>query len=179
MTRSDYIPAKDADFDAFFNNLCQYVGDRTGGNVPQWTHIPPEARTNLNDACTVWGEAYDKTKIPHTKAETDAKNAARAAAETLIRPFVNQYLRYPPVTDSDRDAMMIHNKDANPTPAPTRSGAPKSSTPSAPRGSPPPPPTGTLRSPNSPTRPPRTSPSPCPPKAKPSTSAPAGKTPVT
>jgi hypothetical protein len=54
----------------------------------------------------------------HTPAQTDTKNKARKAAEALLRPFVNQYLRFLPVTDQDRIAMHIPNRDTKPTPTP-------------------------------------------------------------
>ncbi|MDR1373641.1 MAG: hypothetical protein LBJ24_01580, partial [Treponema sp.] len=40
------------------------------------------------------------------------KNDAKTAATALLRPFVNQYLRFLPVTDEDRMAMGIRNKTA-------------------------------------------------------------------
>jgi hypothetical protein len=114
----DYIPSKDPEFDQFFSNLNRYVGEKTGGNVPEWTFIPSDARTNLNDLYTAWDTAYTETKVPHTPVQTEAKNDAKTAAVAAIRPFVNQYLRFPPVTNEDRTAMGIPNKDTTPTPVP-------------------------------------------------------------
>ncbi|MDR2158468.1 MAG: hypothetical protein LBP23_00195 [Treponema sp.] len=48
--------------------------------------------------------------------DTKAKNDAKKAAKARIRPFVNQYLRFPPVTDEDRTAMGIPNHNTKPTP---------------------------------------------------------------
>jgi hypothetical protein len=53
---------------------------------------------------------------PHTLEVTLAKNNKKKAVKALIRPFVNQYLRFPPVTDEDRLAMGIPNHDTKPTP---------------------------------------------------------------
>jgi hypothetical protein len=56
-----------------------------------------------------------------TPVDTEAKNDAKEE----IRPFVNQYLRFPPVTDEDRTAMNIPNHDTKPTPVPARTAFPK------------------------------------------------------
>ncbi|MDR2758488.1 MAG: hypothetical protein LBB78_03820 [Spirochaetaceae bacterium] len=118
MMSHDYIPARDAEFDIFFTNLVEYVDQKTGGNVPEWTHIPPPALTALRDARNAWEAAYIPTTRPHTPVETEAKNDAKQAAKQVLRPFVNQYLRYLPVTNEDRTAMGIRNKDTIPTPIP-------------------------------------------------------------
>ncbi|MDR1636942.1 MAG: hypothetical protein LBR93_06355 [Treponema sp.] len=66
------------------------------------THIPAPARPGLNGA---WAAAYRAfLGGPHTKMDTKAK---KDAAKAVIRPFVNQYLRFPPVTNEDRTAMGV------------------------------------------------------------------------
>jgi hypothetical protein len=122
MARTDYIPAKDGDFDGWFYNLIEYVDTKTSGDPPAWPNIPPG---DLIDAYPPWHTAYAKTLGPHTKVDTEAKNDARKAAVAFIRPFVNQYLRYPPVTNEDRAAMGIHNPDTNPTPIPVPTTRPE------------------------------------------------------
>jgi hypothetical protein len=114
----DYIPGGDAGFDIFFNNLVEYVDQKTGGNAPEWNHILPAARAALQGARNTWEAAYGPVKSPHTPVQTEAKNDAKKAAKALIRPFVNQYLRYLPVTNEDRTAMNIPNKDTIPIPVP-------------------------------------------------------------
>ncbi|MDR1108502.1 MAG: hypothetical protein LBL19_05650 [Spirochaetaceae bacterium] len=113
---ADYIPSKDPLFDEWFNFLNQYVDQKCGGGTPAWTHIPPGARTALSESYAAWRTAYEKTIGPHTPVDTEAKNDAKTAAKALIRPFVNQYLRFPPVTNEDRRAMGIPNHDRRPTP---------------------------------------------------------------
>jgi hypothetical protein len=39
---------------------------------------------------------------PYTQVDREAKNDAKRASKKAIRAFVNQYLRFPPVTDEDR-----------------------------------------------------------------------------
>jgi hypothetical protein len=85
---------------------------------PSGPTSPRAARTALADAYAAWYTAYANTIGPHTPVETEAKNGAKEAAKKLIRPFVNQYLRYDPVTNEDRTAMSIPNKDTIPTPVP-------------------------------------------------------------
>jgi hypothetical protein len=57
--------------------------------------------------------------------QTEAKNDAKKAAKQALRPFINQYLRFPPVTDEDRTAMGIPNHDPHPTPVPTPGDIPE------------------------------------------------------
>ncbi|MDR1505637.1 MAG: hypothetical protein LBI67_00895 [Treponema sp.] len=116
MMSKDYVPDKDAAFDTFFKNLCQYVNAKCTGQDPEWTHIPAGSLTALNGAYADWYTAYAVTVKPHTKVDTEAKNDAKAAGKAVIRPFVNQFLRFPPVTNEDRTAMGIPNKDTKPSP---------------------------------------------------------------
>jgi hypothetical protein len=113
---ADYIPYKDGDFDAWFGFMFQYVSQKCAGVSPEWPHIRQEALGPLADLHAAWKTAYAAVIGPHTKVDTEAKNNARDAAKAAIRPFVNQYLRFPPVTNKDRTAMGIHNPDTKPTP---------------------------------------------------------------
>jgi hypothetical protein len=51
------------------------------------------------------------TLKPHSEVETRERNRVRLISERALRAFVNQYLRFPPVTDRDRDEMRIPNRD--------------------------------------------------------------------
>jgi hypothetical protein len=74
----------------------------------------------MQTAYAAWYTAYAATVGPHTEVDTEAKNDAKKAAVAAIRPFVNQYLRFPPVTNEDRTAMGIPNrKPRSPIKAPT------------------------------------------------------------
>ncbi|MDR1588482.1 MAG: hypothetical protein LBS57_13595 [Treponema sp.] len=116
---ADYIPSNDAEFDRFYKFMCQYVNAKCNPpDAPQWGFIPDTARTALNDGYTAWQAAYAATLGPHTPVDTEAKNNAKKAAKAVIRPFVNQYLRFPPVLNEDRTAMGIPNRDTIPTPVP-------------------------------------------------------------
>jgi hypothetical protein len=98
--------------------MNQYVAQKCSGQTPEWTHIPQAARTLMADSYIDWYTAYANTVGPHTPEDTSAKNDAKDASRKVIRPFVNQYLRYPPVTKQDREAMGIPNRDEKPTPIP-------------------------------------------------------------
>ncbi|MDR1506839.1 MAG: hypothetical protein LBI67_07015 [Treponema sp.] len=115
---ADYVPANDGAFNNWFKFLNQYVAAKCTGQSPEWTHIPEAARTVLTDAYAAWYTVYSVTLSPHTPVDTEAKNDAKKAAKAVIRPFVNQYLRFPPVTDEDRTALGIPNHDTMPTPVP-------------------------------------------------------------
>ncbi|MDR1374422.1 MAG: hypothetical protein LBJ24_05555 [Treponema sp.] len=112
--KHDYVPARDADFDKWFIFLVQYVNAKCLDST--WTHIPQAARTELTGARNAWTTAWTNVQGPHTKVDTEAKNDAKKAAKAVVRPFVNQYLRYEPVTDEDRTAMGIPNHDTIRTP---------------------------------------------------------------
>jgi hypothetical protein len=112
-------------FDAWLRFLVTYVAAKTAGMAPVWNHIPPDAVSGLEAAADAWTAAYTVYQGPHTPVDTLAKKEARKAAEDYVRPFVNQYLRFPPVTDEDREAMGIPNKDPKPTPIPAPSGIPE------------------------------------------------------
>ena len=105
----DFIPGPEAEFDGWLANLTAYVDAKTTGGA--WTHIPAEKVIALKSHNTAWHTAYVKTTGPHTAVDTEAKNDARAAAEGFVRPFVQQYLKFDPVSNEDRTAMNLHNRD--------------------------------------------------------------------
>jgi hypothetical protein len=112
--KQDYIPTRDADFDGWFENLTSYVTART--TAGEWPHIPAAKVTGLSAHDNAWHTAYEKTLGPHTPVDTEAKNDERKSATAFIRPFVAQYLMFDPVTNEDRTAMRLHNRDAIHTP---------------------------------------------------------------
>jgi hypothetical protein len=110
----DYIPDRDADFDGWLANLTSYVDGRVTAGA--WTHIPAEKVTALKGHNTDWHTAYAKTLGPHTSVDTEEKNDRRKVAEGFVRPFVQQYLKFEPVTNEDRTAMNLHNRDTTRSP---------------------------------------------------------------
>ncbi|MDR1147371.1 MAG: hypothetical protein LBK66_01955 [Spirochaetaceae bacterium] len=110
----DFIPSRDAEFDGWLANLTSYVNTKTSSGA--WTHIPPDKVTALNGHNTDWHTAYTKILGPHTSVDTEEKNDQRKAAEGFVRPFIQQYLKFDPVTNEDRTAMNLHNRDTTHTP---------------------------------------------------------------
>ncbi|MDR0599999.1 MAG: hypothetical protein LBG84_07965 [Treponema sp.] len=117
---NDYLNLTDGDFDVFFKRLIQYAEQKCSGSPAAWTHIPAPERARLADAYTAWRAAYERTLVPHSKVETEAKNEAKQAGKTVIRSFVNRFLRedWEAVTTEDRLYLEIHVKDHTPTPHP-------------------------------------------------------------
>jgi hypothetical protein len=117
----DYIPTRDADFNTWLDNLAKYVNNKCAGDAPAWTHIPPEALAALNEHKTAWDTAYADAVAEPTPAKKHEKTWVRGEMEQFVRGFVNQYLRFPPVTNEDRDNIGVPNHDTKPTPhgAPT------------------------------------------------------------
>ena len=107
----DFIPHSDADFNAWFKFLCQYVAQKTTGTSPEWDHIPRRHIDELNAAYADWYTFYAPTLQPHTPAQTVAKNDARARAERVIRPFVRRFLHFEPVTNAQRKDMRVPTHD--------------------------------------------------------------------
>jgi len=103
----DYIPRNAAQFNAFIMNLMNYVGNKLG----TWTQIPQARFTELMNARGAFQTAFQATQGSHTPAQTLARNEAQAEATRVLRAFVNQFLRFPPVTNVDRAEMGIPNHD--------------------------------------------------------------------
>lgn len=112
----DFVPGPDAEFDAWLTNLVTYVQGKLAQTPPAWPHIPPERVTELRAARDQWRIAFVTAQGPHTKADIDLKNEKREAAEKEVRAFIKQYLRFPPVTNEDRDNMGVPNYDDTRTP---------------------------------------------------------------
>jgi hypothetical protein len=118
MPRTDAVPEKNGDFDAWLKKIDAYVTDKTSQGGPWVGHIPAEKVEALSEHYNNWHTAYEKTTEPHTSVDIVARNNARKAAEAFLRPFIAQYLMFPPVTDADREAMGIHNRDTTRTTIP-------------------------------------------------------------
>jgi hypothetical protein len=111
---TDCLALTDAAFHTWFGFMTRYVNQKCSGDKPEWLHIPRNAREGLDACYTAWAGAYEALLGPHTPVDTEAKNDAKQAAKK-IRPFVNQYLHFPPVTDEARTAVEVPNYDLKPT----------------------------------------------------------------
>jgi len=119
--KKDYIPQNNAEFNRWLDNLVEYVKRKTDNNSREWTHIPTAAASDLEGERNDWRTHYEPTLGAHTPAQTRGRNDQRKQAEKFVRPFVQRYLMWPPVTDEDRVNMEIHNRDtirtSHPAPA--------------------------------------------------------------
>jgi hypothetical protein len=106
---NDTIPKDDAVFDGWSVNISDYVALRTNPERPVWRHIPAATVAALTAAVSAFHGAYGQMVGSHTPTDTKIKDEKRKAAETILRRFIAQYLRYFPVTDADRAAMHIPN----------------------------------------------------------------------
>jgi hypothetical protein len=46
---TDWVDDSDEVFDAQYKKYCQIVGQKTSGSTSEWTHIPVERITDLNN----------------------------------------------------------------------------------------------------------------------------------
>jgi hypothetical protein len=107
----DYVPQNAAAFYKLMRALLDYVNSRS----KSWKHIPAEPRTTLEKAFLEFATAYDATIGEHTRSQLLARREAQSRCTKLLRAFVNQYLRFEPVTNIDRTAMGIPNREESRT----------------------------------------------------------------
>jgi len=103
--RSDYIPANAGEFNVFLQKILQYVGEH------EWENIPQERRQALTAVTAAYDLAFHTAVEVPTKGNILARRESQAAATKVLREFVNQFLRFRPVTNVDRSAMGIPNHD--------------------------------------------------------------------
>jgi hypothetical protein len=108
---TDFIPRKDAEFDAWATNIGAIVAEKVFGEKGEWNHIPTAAAERLIGFINAWHKAYLATLKPHTPVETEAKRDAHEDLVKDIRPFKRRYLDDPPVTDEERKAMGFPTRD--------------------------------------------------------------------
>jgi len=103
----DYVPQNAAQFNSFVLNLIDYVS----GKIEAWGHIPQARFDELVEAFGAFNTAFSHTQGPHTPAQNLARTEAQAECTRILRAFVNQFLRFPPVTNVERVEMGIPNHD--------------------------------------------------------------------
>ena len=111
----DYVPSNAAQFNLFMQNLLHIVSEKTispgGGQPPAWNHIPQVRHDALSDAFAAFTQAFETAVDTPTHGNILRRQEAQAACTTELRGFVNQFLRFPPVTNPDRTDMGIPNHD--------------------------------------------------------------------
>lgn len=90
MPAASYIPAKDADFDAFFNNFQTLIA----ANPTDYGLVVGDA-TAITTSYTTWHASYLLATNPDTRTTpvVAQKDANRAASTALIRPYAQEISR--------------------------------------------------------------------------------------
>jgi hypothetical protein len=98
-------------FKEFLLTFASYLGGKVVGANPQWPNVPTARYTELNTASNAFDDAFDAASVSPTPANIERRRAAQAKATELVRAIVNQFIRFPPVTNADRIAMGVPNHD--------------------------------------------------------------------
>jgi len=107
-THRDYIPQNPMKFNAFVDNLTKYIAK----NIKKWPLITMELFQPVLDAFMGFQRVYlPLSSHPINKAQREQIRQAQAECTAVIRPFVNQFLKFPPVTDAERIEMGLYNND--------------------------------------------------------------------
>jgi hypothetical protein len=80
-----FIPRNDGAFDTFFKLITQYVGTKTSGTSPAWTHIPQARITALNADYSAWYTAFSNTFRPTRPLKPAKKNRYPAQPDGRTR----------------------------------------------------------------------------------------------
>ena len=115
MSSKDYIPRKDAGFNA----LQKAVYSLSLLHAAAWL-IPEQSFSAFEAERSRWNTAYATYLDPakRTHAVVQEKNDARKDYEAAVRPFIQgQLMHNPRVTDADRLNMCLPVYDRTPTPA--------------------------------------------------------------
>lgn len=115
MPAAPYIPAKDADFEAWLLNFTTLL-----------TAAPATYGLTAPDAVvcaaqyTAWNPAYIAATDPGTRTPVTvaAKDAARVTAESVVRPFAQRISRNGAVLPGDKVAIGVNLPNTTPVPIP-------------------------------------------------------------
>jgi hypothetical protein len=103
----DYIPRNAAQFRFYVRNLLDEVVVKNR----KWAVIPDARINELSELYSLFTGAFDLVVADPTPAHINKRNEAQAEVTKALRVFVNQYLRFAPVTNTDRIEMGIPNHD--------------------------------------------------------------------
>jgi hypothetical protein len=103
----DYIPRNAAQFRFYVRNLLDEVFVKNR----KWEVIPEARLSELSALFTLFTGAFDLVAAVPTPANINKRNEAQAGVTKALRVFINQYLRFAPVTNTDRIEMGIPNHD--------------------------------------------------------------------
>ncbi|MCL2410527.1 MAG: hypothetical protein FWC97_02680 [Treponema sp.] len=104
----DYVPQNPAQFNVFMQNLLDYLSNKTS----HWGSYPPSGRiAELQESYNACQAAFHSAIETPTPANRLRRNETQAETVKELRSFVNQFLRFEPVTNADRLEMGIPNHD--------------------------------------------------------------------
>jgi len=103
----DYIPRNMDKFYQFANHFIEYVGEHSG----EWKVISTELQNEMLNQFNAFHDALNMSIKNQTPANNIRRNEARTVLEKSIRGMVNQFLRFPPITDADRKEIGIPIRD--------------------------------------------------------------------
>lgn len=114
-TSSDYIPAKDIDFDTWLNNFSTLLTA-----APTDYGLVAGDATAVAGVTTTWNAAWALVANPATKTAPAVadKDAARASAEALVRPYAVSISLNPGVSDMNKASIGVTVRKVVPTPIP-------------------------------------------------------------
>ena len=121
----DYIPSNAVQFMVFIKNLVDYVEDQVNVDPPIWTHVDGKRFEALVDKYQAFEKAHNLALTAATPGNITARRTAQDDVTHEMRGFVNQFLRFAPVTNADRVNMGIPNHDTIRTPTPVPSSVPE------------------------------------------------------
>jgi hypothetical protein len=104
----DYIPQNASSFNLYMMTLLDYVESK----LTSWNHVPAERVKDLRNKYNLFADAYQQTIGPKTSTQVHARNETQTNCTKALRLFVNQYLRFDPVTNADRIAIGVPNRDS-------------------------------------------------------------------
>jgi len=112
----DYVPTNPAQFQVFMQRLIDYVNPKVyagsgGGGSAEWSNIPYERFSELKTSFEAFSSAFTVAVEAPTHANIIRRQEAQANCVRLLRAFVNQFLRFPPVTNADRAEIGVPNHD--------------------------------------------------------------------
>jgi hypothetical protein len=112
MSRArDYVPSNAAQFRVFLQNILDHVDSNIHVDPPIWQGVPSDRFDTLSNKFNLFETAFNRHIATPTPANRLARDEAQAECTRELRGFVNQFLRFPPVTNVDRVEMGIPNHD--------------------------------------------------------------------
>ena len=103
----DYVPQNPVQFRFFMENLLTHVDAHVNVDPPLWPLVPADRFDTLASKFADFKTAHDRHIANPTPANRKARDEAKAVSVSELRAFVNQFLRFPPVTNADRIEMGV------------------------------------------------------------------------